>query len=195
MKGRFLALAAVGTMAFAFATSSTPASAHHVELLGNTLPHMTAKSEKLILHADYNCTDQEYEGSNRNVIQLQADFGVIGSSHESLVGNVTKENDIFLVDASTFGVDNFTVLDGNACDNASADGATFALPSDIDENWAVYIKLVGQPGKKIDIAACVLDGGVVLCGESVIRVRGSGKPTGSNVTNQLLKPIDLSKVS
>lgn len=188
-----LAIAALALAAFV----SGPAMADHVALLGNDLPHIKGKVEKLHLHAYDHCKEQEFEGSNRNVIMLEADFGVFGTDgvvrdHGNDSLNLIKTNDIFLVDATALvGVDDFTVLDGNACDNSEADGATFALPSDIATQWIAMLRLRGQPTTGIDIALCFTDDSVIVCGQSVVKIRSRGKPGVTNVTRRLLKDIDF----
>lgn len=198
MKSKFLAIAAVGAMAFAYSSASTPASAHHVAVLGNDLPHMTGKAEKLILHAHDNCTDQEFEDSNRNVIKLQASY-TEAEGHGDPNGtktNLTKINDIFLVTGIP-GVDDFTVLDGNACDNVWQDGALFTLPADIATSWTAYFRLTGQPGTGFDIAHCktVDNTTEVICAEAVVKTRAAGKPKTTNVTTKLLAPIDFDETN
>lgn len=174
-----------------FAFAGTSSMADHVALLGNDLPHMTGKAEKLHLHAYDTCKEQEFEGSNRNVIMLQADFDE--ASHTVDTQNLIKTNDIFLIEAVD-DINDFTVLDGNACENSEDDGALFALPTDIATEWAAFLRMRGQPGTGIDVATCYYDTslGYVVCGESVIRVRDRGKPSASDVTRQLLKTVDLS---
>lgn len=178
---------------------SSNAMADHVALLGNDLPHITGKAEKLHLHAYDTCKEQEFEGSNRNVIMLQADFGNVDLNNDGVVRdhsgdsmNLVKINDIFLVNATTLGVDDFTVLDGNACENSEDDGATFALPADIATNWVGMLRLRGQPDTGVDIATCWTDdvSGDIVCGEAVVKVRGTGKPGVTNVTRRLLETID-----
>jgi hypothetical protein len=196
MNGKFLGLAAASVMAFAF--SAAPASADHVALLGNDLPHMTGKAEKLILHAHDTCSDQEFEGSNRNVIKLQASYTEAGGHGDpnGTKTNITKINDIFLL-TGVEGVDDFTVLDGNACDNSSHDGALFTLPSDIATSWTAYFRLVGQPGTSFDIAHCktVDNTTEVICAEAVVKTRMSGKPKTTDVTSNLLTPIDFDETN
>ena len=192
---RKLGIAIVALALAAFV--SGPALADHVALLGNDLPHIKGKVEKLHLHAYDHCKEQEFEGSSRNVIMLQADFGALGTDdvvrgHGADSLNLIKTNDIFLVNASLLvGVDDFTVLDGNACENTEDDGATFALPSDIATEWIAMLRLRGQPTTGLDIALCFTDAGVIVCGKAVVKVRSRGKPGVTNVTKRLLEDIDF----
>lgn len=184
----FILAGAAATMA---AMIGTAAMAHHTALLGNDLPHIAGKAEKLHLHAYDTCREQEFEGSNRNVIMLQADFDEAG--HTVDLKNAIKTNDIFLIQA-VGEINDFTVLDGNACENSEDDGALFALPSDISTEWAAFLRMRGQPDTGIDIATCwfVEDGNDVACGDNVVRVRDAGKPSVDNVTRQLLTTVDFS---
>ena len=190
MKGKFLALAAVGAMAFAF--SSVPASAHHIAVLGNDLPHISGKVEKLHLHAYDGCQSNPHdtnEGSNGgNVIVL--DYNIDGRN--GLLG----KNDIELVVNGDW--PNFAILDGNACDN---DPAMFNLPSDalFDEptgtetgEWAVLVRMRGQPGSKFAARLCYTDGTDIVCDVGTVDIiRGNGKPSVTDVTRKLLGFDDL----
>lgn len=204
MKGKFLALAAVGAVAFAFSSASTPATAHHVLLegQGNGLPHIQGKLEKLHLRAQDGCPSNPHdtnEGSNGGNTII---FNTNVQGGKGPNAGVLGENDIELLVNTDWPV--FTVVDGNACDD---DPAQFTLPSDalFDENstsdlvadsgeWAVFVRMRGKPYTGFEATLCYTDSSVIVCdtGDSVDITRGKGKPRVEDVTNELLGFDDLS---
>ncbi len=97
-----------------------------------------------------------------------------------------KENTILLLPAPTG--ESFRVLESNACDD---DGAQFQLPSDTADTFYVFVRLVGEPGSKLQHFLCRTDTGTttVICQSGLIRERFTGKgfPVFNNVTNELLQ--------
>ena len=181
MKKLGLAIVALAIAGFV----SGPAMAEHIALLGNGLPHLHDGEQKdiyrLAIHGKSNCTDQEFEGSSRTVISVQASFGDFDGAATRHKDSVTKTNDIFLVSGD------FAVIDGNACPNLSDDGAKFQLPANISTAWSVWFVLVGQPNTGIDIATCGTVDSELVCGGAIVRVRAAGKPTfEKDVTKKLL---------
>jgi hypothetical protein len=141
----------------------------------------------LNVHAYDNCPNGDYLDSNRRMIAVKAYYTYNPSGEPFLT--MPKTNTISLVPG-----DDFSVLDGNACNKG---GAVFQLPSDVATKYEVYVRLVGKPGTGIDVTSCAdeaadLDGDgivedVVMCStESVVETRGTGKPVAVKVTSQLL---------
>src|SRR5262244_2339732 len=103
----------------------------------------------------------------------------------------------------------FQVCDGNAFDAAtdcsgntvSGQGAVFQLPCNTNvpaditcaagtaqASYEVWARALGKPGGSVDISTCATDPStseVVCSTENVMLVRGKGKQTFTNVTNQL----------
>jgi hypothetical protein len=157
----------------------TPAMATHVALNGNGLPHINySEKYNLELHAYKTCPPSAFDGSNRHVIALLADFGDFNGAanrHPDLL----RINDILLMSDT-----DFKVVDGNACD---ANPAVFTLPANVSTAWEVYFRLVGQPGTGLDIATCGTDAtNTIICGGPLVRVRQASKPHFEDVTKELL---------
>ena len=104
-----------------------------------------------------------------------------------------RVNDILLTVNSQ--IPDFTVIDGNAC---NSDGAMYNLPNGAlfdeelgdDGEWAVFIRMRGQPSTGINMTLCYTeaDQNNIVCdtGDSVDAVRGNGKPKVTDVTRALL---------
>ena len=98
------------------------------------------------------CPAGDFEGSNRHMIAVQANYTGNG------VDKTSKTNKIFLK------AGDFRVWDGNACD----DGAQFYLPVDgnclncddpsiepVFTEYEVYARVVGKPGGQVTVTSCV----------------------------------------
>jgi len=103
----------------------------------------------------------------------------------------------------------FQVCDGNAFDAAydcsgnqiAGQGAVFQLPCNtnvpaditcaagtVSASYEVWARALGQPGGSVTVTTCATDpttGEVVCSTENVLLVRGKGKQTFTNVTDQL----------
>src|SRR5438093_4661868 len=103
----------------------------------------------------------------------------------------------------------FHVCDGNAFDPAfdcdgnqiQAQGAVFQLPCNtnipaditcaagtVSASYEVWARALGKPGGSVTVTTCATDpttGEVVCSSENVMLVRGKGKQTFTNVTNEL----------
>ena len=84
----------------------------------------------------------------------------------------------------------FQVTDANGTDGTAA----FTLPNPDPENdgittYSVYARAVGKPGGSSVMTTCATDpsdGSTVCSTESLVSVRGTGKPTFQNVSKELL---------
>jgi len=103
----------------------------------------------------------------------------------------------------------FQVCDGNAFDAAydcsgnqiQSQGAVFQLPCNtnipaditcaagtVSASYEVWARALGKPGGSVTVTTCATDpttGEVVCSSENVMLVRGKGKQTFTNVTNEL----------
>src|SRR6266700_7968108 len=103
----------------------------------------------------------------------------------------------------------FQVCDGNALDAAydcsgaqiQGQGAVFQLPCNtnvpaditcaagtVSASYEVWARALGKPGGSVTVTTCATDpttGEVVCSSENVMLVRGKGKQTFTNVTNEL----------
>src|SRR5262245_7720436 len=145
-----------------------------------------AYSVQVIAHDT--CPAGSFDDTSRRTIAVKAGF-VDSVPDLTELKNISKTNKIFLAPGT-----NFSVLDGNACD---ADGARMVLPSDVSTTYEVYVRLVGQPGSKIDVSTCAVDTtgvvtgtqNAVLCSTNHLvkmRVTGKGEPSFQNATSELL---------
>jgi len=164
-----------------------------------------------------NCPSQPYDDTGRHNIHVLLNFS--DADADNILGDdpgnaatLDKTNKIFLaqgdpIDGSSV-QDDFSVLDGNACDG---DGARFRLPANpftcptedpeclsteptFQEYW-VFVRELGTPGGSGDLRTCgISDSGtpndpsddeVVCSSENVVLVRTSGKSTFRNVTKEL----------
>ncbi|MDZ4660750.1 MAG: hypothetical protein SGJ18_03940 [Pseudomonadota bacterium] len=83
----------------------------------------------------------------------------------------------------------FSVLDRNGTDGTAA----FSLPNPDPTNsgvtgYSVFMRLVGKPGSKIDMATCGTDAtGAVYCSEQTVNmIRSKGGSSFQNVSQELL---------
>jgi len=148
--------------------------------IGNNLP--PGPRYMLNVIAFDNCPAGDFTDSNRHMIAVQADFGVIdpeAGTTSNQAGTIyramIRENTISLTQTPPELGNVFQVKDGNAC---SKDGAEFMLPADpylcgedgkiindpdcITEDlyfqeYKVYVRLVGRPGTKIGVTSCAVD--------------------------------------
>jgi hypothetical protein len=143
----------------------------------------TDKAYSLEVIAFDNCPKGTFDGTNRRAIAVQADFSKIANNQD--LNSLTKVNSIFLT-PSTDGT--FQVLDGNACDS---DGALVQLPETVSSTYELWVRLVGQPGSKIDVTTCAtLQGSTtIICSTdnfAKTRITGKGEPSFTNATSKLL---------
>src|SRR5215831_4340791 len=118
-----------------------------VALAGSLVSQLaTDKAYSLEIIAHDTCPAGTFDNSNRRAIAVQANFSKIASNQD--IQQLTKVNSIFLT-PSTDGT--FQVLDGNAC---NSDGALVQLPETVSSTYEVWVRLVGQPGSKIDATTC-----------------------------------------
>src|SRR5437762_10173462 len=112
----------------------------------------------------------------------------------------------------------FQVCDGNAFDAAfdcsgnqiQGSGAVFQLPCNtnvpaditclagtVSASYEVWARALGKPGGSVTVTTCATDpttGEVVCSSENVMLVRGKGKQTFTNVTNELTSKIGRAHV-
>ncbi len=147
---------------------------------GNGLP--SGPRYMLNVIAFDNCPAGDFTDSNRHMIAVKADYGIIdpvGGTTSNQAGTAYKDmirtNTISLTQTSAELGNVFQVIDGNAC---SKGGAEFMLPADpylcgengvvtndpacINEDlnfqeYKVYVRLVGKPNTKIGVTTCAVD--------------------------------------
>src|SRR5262245_28746333 len=145
-----------------------------------------AYSVQVIAHDT--CPAGSFDDTSRRTIAVKAGFTDSVPDPTDLK-NIVKTNRIYLAPGT-----NFSVMDGNACD---VDGARMILPLDVSTTYEVYVRLVGQPGSKIDVSTCAVDTtgvvtgtqNAVLCSTNHLvkmRVTGKGEPSFQNATSELL---------
>jgi hypothetical protein len=144
-------------------------------------------SVEVIAHS--NCPTQEFDNSNRRSIAVRANYNDSVNPNEDM--NLTKVNAIFLTPGA-----GFQVLDGNACDS---NGALLQLPPDVASQFQIYVRLVGKPNSKIDVATCatVPATGTIVCSTNEFaktRLTGKGQPSFTNATPQLTTIVNASLV-
>ncbi len=158
---------------------------------GNGLPLIDMRdSWTLVIHArPYDkCPTADYDGSNRRSLVVAAIplADVLANPHGGNTPDASDYNDIELV--SNDSLDEFYVLDGNACDD---DSALLSFPIAVASTYDVYIKLLGKPD---EATAAVLCADLVLdatqddfyCNTGTVRVRSKGGNKYVNVTDELL---------
>ena len=158
---------------------------------GNGLPRIDmSDSWSLVIHArPYDkCPTSGFDGTNRRSLVVAALPEWDGSTnpHGNKEPDASDYNDIELV--SNDSLDDFYVIDGNACDN---DSALLSLPVAVATTYDVYIKLLGKPD---EATAAVLCADLVLddadddfyCNTGTVRVRKRGGDHYVNVTDELL---------
>jgi hypothetical protein len=123
---------------------------------------------------------------NLNIIGVPKDKSadMDGNNGHRIFVNLTGRNKINLAEG-----DDFRVLDANGTDGS----ATFQLPNPDPDNdgmtaYSVYARALGKPGGSGTITTCAEDslGNTYCTSEQLVLVRDKGKPTGSNVSKQLL---------
>jgi|RhiMetdeSRZDD1v2_1073273.scaffolds.fasta_scaffold167991_2 hypothetical protein len=145
-----------------------------------------AYSVQVIAHDS--CPAGSFDDTSRRTIAVKAGF-TDSIPDGTLLKDVIKTNKIFLAPGT-----NFSIMDGNACDD---DGARMILPLDVSTTYEVYVRLVGQPGSKIDVSTCAVDttgvvtgtANAVLCSTNHLvkmRLTGKGEPSFQNATSELL---------
>lgn len=160
---------------------------------GNGLPRVDmSDSWSLVIHArPYDkCPDSGFDGTNRRSLVVAALPGWDGSTnpHGNNEPDWSDYNDIELSDNDS--MDEFYVVDGNACDD---DSALLSFPREVATAYDVYVKLIGKPD---EATAAVLCADLVLdatdddfyCNQGTVRVRKGSGDTGKyiNVTDELL---------
>ena len=157
---------------------------------GNGLPFVDmSDSWTLVIHSrPYDkCPTSEYEGTNRRSIVVAALPGFDGTSnpHAGNLPDASDYNDIEL--ESNDSLDEFSVIDGNACD---LDPARLSLPIAVATNYDLYIKLIGKPNEATAAALCAdlaLDlTEDIYCNVGSVRIRSKSGDHYVNVTDELL---------
>jgi len=158
---------------------------------GNGLPIVDmSDSWTLVIHArPYDkCPTSGFDDTNRRsmVVASLPGWDGISNPHGSNVPDASDYNDIQL--ESNNSLDEFYVIDGNACDD---DSALLSFPVAVASNYDVYIKLIGKPDEATAASLCadlVLDGGEdeFYCNTGTVRVRSKGGNKYVNVTDELL---------
>lgn len=146
---------------------------------GNNLP--PGRRYVLNVIAFDNCPAGDFTDSNRHMIAVQADFGIIdpeagttSNQAGTLYRDMIRTNTISLTMTPPEFGNVFQVLDGNACGNGG--GAEFMLPANpydcgtdnindpacINEDltfqeYRVFVRLVGKPNTKIGATTCAVD--------------------------------------
>jgi len=161
---------------------------------GNGLPRVDmSDSWSLVIHArPYDkCPTSGFDGTNRRSLVVAALPNWDGSTnpHGKNEPDLSNYNDIELV--SNDSLDDFYVIDGNACDD---DSALVSLPIAVASTYDVYIKLLGKPDEATAAVLCadlVLDNNSIndddfYCNTGTVRVRKNGGDHYVNVTDELL---------
>lgn len=164
---------------------------------GNGLPLINmSDSWTLVIHARPfdKCPTADYQGTNRRSIVVAALPGFDKDSANPHTGNTPDAsdfNDILLT--SNTSLDDFQVLDGNACD---ADPAVLSLPIAVATNYDLYIKLIGKPDEATAAVLCARDtlgqilggafAGELVCNVGSVKVRSRGNNPYVDVTDELL---------
>jgi hypothetical protein len=183
-----LALAVAATVTIGLLAG--PALADQPDQKGNGLPRVDmSDSWSLVIHARANdkCPTSDYEGTNRRSLVVEALPGWDGTSnpHGGKLPDWSDYNDIMLTDNDS--LDDFRVLDGNACDD---DPAEVSLPIAVATNYDLYIKLIGKPDEATAASLCAdleLDETEdFVCNIGSVRVRSSGQNPYVDVTDELL---------
>lgn len=170
---------------------SLSASAGKPDNKGNGLPLVDmSDSWTLVIHArPYDkCPTSGFDDTNRRSLVVAALPGWDGSTnpHGNNEPDASDYNDIELV--SNNSLDEFYVIDGNACDN---DSALLSFPVAVATAYDVYIKLIGKPDEATAAVLCadlVLDANEddFYCNTGTVRVRKKGGDHYVNVTDELL---------
>jgi len=158
---------------------------------GNGLPRVDMRdSWTLVIHSrPYDkCPTSGFDGTNRRSLVVAAlpEFDGSTNPHGNNEPDASDYNDIELV--SNPSLDDFYVIDGNACDD---DPALLSFPVAVATTYDVYIKLIGKPD---EATAAVLCADLVLdlneddfyCNTGTVRVRKKGGDHYVNVTDELL---------
>ena len=161
---------------------------------GNGLPFVDmSDSWTLVIHARPfdKCPTADYDGTNRRSLVVAALPGFTKDSpnpHAGGTPDASDFNDILLT--SNTSLDDFQVLDGNACDG---DPAELSLPIAVATNYDLFIKLIGKPDEATAASLCGKDlfgtiGAVdeFVCNVGSVKVRINGKNPYVNVTDELL---------
>lgn len=186
-----LAVAAVA-VAGLFAGS---AMAVKPETKGNGLPFVDmSDSWTLVIHARPfdKCPTADFQGTNRRSIVVAglppAEFDLAVIAHGNKVPDASDFNDIILTPNQS--LDNFQVLDGNACDGTPAE---LSLPIEVATDYDLYIKLLGKPDEATAATLCatdllgkILNTDDIVCNVGEVRVRSNGKDPYTDVTDELL---------
>ncbi len=152
---------------------------------GNKLPPGPRYMLNVIAFDKDNCPAGDFTGSNRHMIAVQADFGVIDPVNGTTSTQAGKKyltefistNTILLTPTPADLGNTFQVIDGNACSQDQG-GAEFMLPlnpylcgeegtiendpncinEDLNfQEYKVYVRLVGKIGTKIGVTTCAVD--------------------------------------
>ena len=158
---------------------------------GNGLPRVDmSDSWSLVIHArPYDkCPNSGFDGTNRHsmVVAALPDWDGTTNPHGNNEPDASDFNDIELV--SNVSLDEFYVIDGNACDD---DSALLSLPVAVATTYDVFIKLLGKPDEATAAALCAdlfLDANEddFYCNTGTVRVRKKGGDHYVNVTDELL---------
>lgn len=160
---------------------------------GNGLPIVDmSDSWTLVIHArPYDkCPTSGFDDTNRHSMVVAALPGFDGTTnpHAGNTPDASNFNNIELI--SNDSLDEFYVIDGNACD---IDPARLSFPIAVASAYDVYIKLIGKPDEATAAVLCadlVLDGGEdeFYCNQGTVRVRKGNNDTGKymDVTDELL---------
>jgi hypothetical protein len=152
-------------------------------------------SWSLVIHArPYDkCPTSGFDGTNRRsmVVAALPDWDGSTNPHGKNEPDMSDYNDIELT--SNDSLDDFYVIDGNACDD---DSALVSLPVAVATTYDVYIKLIGKPDEATaavlcaDLAIGFDDLGSpeeeLYCNTGQVRIRKRGGDHYENVTQELL---------
>ena len=163
---------------------------------GNGLPLVNmSDSWTLVIHArPYDkCPTSGYDDTNRRSLVVAALPGFDGTfnPHAGSTPDASDFNDIELV--SNDSLDEFFVLDGNACDN---DPTLLSFPVAVATTYDVYIKLLGKPYEATAAVLCAdlvgdLNEDDFYCNVGMVRVRKKGGDHYVDVTDELLKLLNV----
>ena len=192
MKGKILTLT-VGAMALA-AIGATSAVAGQPDTKGNGLPFVDMSTAyTLIIQArpPGKCPTAGFEGSSRRTIVVEGVESPSGAGGLNNGKDSFTTNDILLTSNDT--LDDFQVIDGNACDD---DPAIFSLPIAVATTYQLFIKLIGKPDEETAAQLCATatkDGlafgantGDYYCSVTDVKVRAHGNNPYVDVTDDLL---------
>ncbi len=157
---------------------------------GNDLPFVDmSNSWSLVIHSKPfgKCPTAGFDDTNRRSLVVEGLVGWDGVSnpHGNKEPDIADYNDILL--SSNTSLDEFQVVDGNACDD---DPAELSLPIAVAQDYDLYIKLLGKPGESTAASLCgdlALDASEdYVCNVGSVKLRIRGNNPYVDVTNELL---------